>query len=136
MGEFFTVGVFFPLLCLCFWRIFHHAVSPYPMLANIVIVLMFHHIVGGRVQRFIAEALPLELYHTPKWFLCMLRCGSRGMGTSHLIAEKQLKAAAERRASKLRATIMERNNDAAPSETASSVESGARRHLQMVAMDG
>ena len=102
----FFMFVFFPLVGLCFWQFFTDSTSPYPMLANVLAVFIFHHSVGGRMQQFFCEAIPLEVYHLPQWFLHILRAGSRGMGTTHLIAEAPLRAAAERRAAKLRAQMM------------------------------
>ena len=141
--AFFFVGVFFPLLGLCFWRFFHDAASPYPMLANVLIVGAFHHAVGGRTQRFLAEAIALEVYHGPRWLLSMLRSASRFRGTTPLIAEKPLKAAAERRAAKLRAQMMVLDTAAAAAgatspgtaraAAAASPEPRARRHLRVVA---
>ena len=128
------------LVVLCIWKFFHLAASPYPMLVNVLVVLAFHKVVGGRTQRFFAGAVPLELYHTPKWFLKWLRSASRGMGTTHLIEEKALKAAAEQRAARLRAQIMVLDNNAggsgqAPtSPAAASAEAHTRRHLRVVAM--
>lgn len=102
MTLFLMLGSIFPLTALCFWRFYTAAESPYPMLANVVVVMLLHHLLGGATQRFLVTSLPLELYHTPKWFLCMLRGASLGMGTTHLLAPAALKAAAERRAAHLR----------------------------------
>ena len=145
--AFFVLGVFFPLLVLCFWQFFTDAASPYPMLANVVVTLLFHHIVGARTQRFLAEAMALELYHGPTWLLRLLRAASHGMGTTHLIAERPLKAAAELRAAKLRAEMMvlDANGNAlagtrsrtspTPAAAPGSPEARARRHLRIVAME-
>ena len=75
------------------------------MLANGVFVALFHKSIGGMVQAFLAEALALELYHSPKWLLSLIRANAPYMGTAHLVAEAPLKAAAERRAAKLRAQM-------------------------------
>ena len=147
----FNVGVFFPLVALCFWQLFTDATSPYLMLANVLVVFLFHNVVGGRVQRFFAEALPLELYHFPKGALAFLRSQAGHMGTAHLLSEKALKAAAERRAAKLRAQMTlddsehDRHGGAAcfaesdagrPRGTAAAeMESRTRRHLRVVAVN-
>ena len=103
--AFFIIGVFFPILVLCFWRFFTDTRSPYPMLALVVIYKGLDNVVGGACIRFLFEALALEVYHTPKWFLRMCQSNAYFMGTSHLFEEKRLKEAAERRAAKLRARM-------------------------------
>jgi hypothetical protein len=129
----FFMGVFFPLITLCFWQFFTDAVSPYPMLANILVVMIFHQSIGGRLQRFFGEAIALEVYHTPDWFLRMLRSASRGMGTYHLLAPEALKAAAEKRAAKLRAqmllldTISDDGAGGSPANVGAAIENRARR---------
>ena len=40
--------VFQPLIVLCFWQLLTDATSPYPMLANIIVLFLFHNVVGGR----------------------------------------------------------------------------------------
>jgi hypothetical protein len=135
--AFFFMGVFFPLLILCFWQFFHNSTSPYPMLVNFFIVLIFHSMVGGRTQRFLAGCLALELYHGPKWFMNMLRSASRGMGTTLLLEEKALKAAAERRAAKLREQICMQviePDTGASARAGASTEARTRRYLRAVAM--
>ena len=111
----FIVGVFFPLLILCFWRFFNDAVSPYPMLACLVLMQLVNIVLGSATQRFFCGPLALEFYHTPKWFLNMCRSHAPIMGTAHLIGERPLRAAAERRAAKLREQMMDQANDLAPS---------------------
>lgn len=140
----FFVGVFFPLATLAFWQFFIDATSPYPMLANILVVFLFHNSIGGRTQRFYAAAIPLEIYHTPRWFLRLLRSNAGHMGTAHLMSETALKAAAERRAAKLRAQMMlhdgkgagvESESDTGHLGTAVAIEARTRRHLRVVAVN-
>ena len=142
--TFFFMGVFFPILGLCLWTFFHKATSPYLMLGNVLIVMGFHRAVGGRTQRFLAGPLALELFHTPQWFHSMLRGGSHGMGTTHLLTEKALKAAAEQRAAKLRAQMAvdasatdatSAGNSTSPTKAATSAEARTRRHLRVIAME-
>ena len=102
------------------------------MLANIIVVMLLHNSLGGRTQRFFGEAIALEVYHAPKWFLSLIRSASRGMGTTHLVSAKPLKAAAERRAAKLRAQMMDGDADG-PTAAASEAAAQARRHLRNVA---
>lgn len=123
--SFFIIGVFFPILVLCFWRFFTDTRSPYPMLALIVIYKGLDNVVGGACIRFLFEALALEVYHTPKWFLSMCQSNAYFMGTSHLFEEKRLKEAAERRAAKLRARMM----GGLEGESASSTLAGARKRV-------
>lgn len=123
--AFFIIGVFFPILVLCFWRFFTDTRSPYPMLAVIVIYKALDNVVGGACQRFLFEALALEMYHTPKWFLSLCQSNAYFMGTSHLFEEKRLKVAAERRAAKLRA----RMTGGLEGESASSTLAGARQRV-------
>lgn len=135
--TFFFMGVFFPLIILCFWQFFHNSASPYPMLVSFFIVLIFHNVVGGRVQQFLAGSLALELYHVPKWFMNTLRSGSRGMGTTLLLEEKALKAAAQRRAAKLREQICMKviePDTGASARAGASTEARTRRYLRAVAM--
>eukprot|EP00931_Biecheleriopsis_adriatica_P102128 TRINITY_DN77152_c0_g1_i1.p1 TRINITY_DN77152_c0_g1~~TRINITY_DN77152_c0_g1_i1.p1 ORF type:complete len:394 (+),score=56.15 TRINITY_DN77152_c0_g1_i1:31-1182(+) len=139
----FNFGVFFPLLALSFWQFFTDGTSPYLMLVNIVVICIFHNVVGGRTQKFFAEAIPLEVYHFPNWFLRVLRSNAKHMGTAHLLTEAGLKAAAERRACKLRAQMMlvdtdnDRPHDAAnesdTSKAASEMEGRTQQHLLRVA---
>merc|ERR1712087_70833 len=136
----FFMAIFFPLIVLCFWQFFTVATSPYPMLVNVFVVVLFHHSVGSRVQRFLAEALALELYHAPAWFLKLLRSASRGMGTTHLLEEKSLKAAALDRAERLRAQVMGQGGDgnvgaSSPSAGAAAVAAHTRKCFRVIAMD-
>ena len=102
----FFIGVFFPLVALCLWRFFADSQSPYPLLVLVGLFGLLHHYIGGATQRFFGEAYALEFYHSPAWLLSMCRNASHGMGTSHLLAEKPLRVAAERRAAHLRAQMM------------------------------
>ena len=92
------------------------------------------------MQRFFGEAIALEVYHAPQWFLRVIRVASRGMGTHHLMAEAPLQAAAEKRAAKLREQMLLVDADAGDgtisgkaSPATSSIEDRARRHLRIVA---
>lgn len=132
--AYFFMGVFFPLIALCFWQSFTDATSPYPMLANLVVVMMFHNSIGGRMQRFFGEAIALEVYHTPKWFLSgVLRPASRGMGTHHLLAPEPLKAAAEKRAAKLRAQMLLLDEGGGKPSSAAAMEAQTRRKVRVIA---
>ena len=127
----FILGVFFPLLVICFWVFFTDATSPYPMLACLFMVLVLNNTVGAVTQKFFAEAIALEFYHMPKWFLGMCRQASTFMGTSQLIGETQLRAAAERRAQKLRAQ-MSNAGGSSSAGTAGVAASAAKRHVHVV----
>ena len=110
LGVIFAIFVlvdFLPLLGLCFWRFFTDATSPYPMLGCILGYNIINVALGSACQRFFCGPLALEFYHTPKWFIGLCRSHAPLMGTTHLIAEKPLKAAAERRAAMLRERMME-----------------------------
>lgn len=134
---FFFIGFIFPLIALTFWQFFHNATSPYLMFINILVFLLFHKVVGGGCQRFIAGCLALELYHAPRWFLRLLRSAAHGMGTTHLLTDQALKAAAERRAAKLRAQmdVDSGASTSTPSSPAASAEARTRRHLRVIAME-
>ena len=103
----FVLVDFVPLLGLCFWRFFTDATSPYPMLGCILVYNMINVAMGTACQRFFCGPLALEFYHTPKWFIGLCRAHAPLMGTTHLIAEKPLRAAAERRAAMLRERLMD-----------------------------
>ena len=74
------------------------------MLANVLAVFIFHHSVGVGCSNFSgnpARGLPLAAMVPPHPQGRFSR-----YGTTHLIAEAPLRAAAERRAAKLRAQMM------------------------------
>ena len=77
------------------------------MLGCILVYNMINVAMGTACQRFFCGPLALEFYHTPKWFIGLCRSHAPLMGTTHLIAEKPLKAAAERRAAMLRERLMD-----------------------------
>ena len=131
------IQIFFPVVALCFWQFFTDATSPYLMLINLLVVNQFHSSIGGRIQKFYGEAISLEFYHCPRWFLRLIRVTSRGMGTYQYVAEAPLRAAAERRAAHLREQMMIADADATSGRGGggggNAAESRTRRHLRFVA---
>ena len=49
------------------------------MLANLVVVMIFHHVIGGRMQRFFGEAIARALPLAE--MVLVVRSAARGMGT-------------------------------------------------------
>ena len=110
------VGVFLPLLGLSFWHFFTVSASPYPCLACLVMVLLCNLALGDAVNRFFAEPLALEFYHTPRWFKEL--CRQSFPYLRHLLNEKAIRAAAERRAAQLHVQMRSLTADAGANGTA------------------
>jgi len=103
---FFIHGVLWPLIILVCWRAFTDAASPYPLMVALVLVNLVYMFVHGLILDFWIEHMPLEIYHLPKWILKDLRISYYpNFPMKHKLEEAALRAAAERRASKLRAQM-------------------------------
>ena len=99
---FFALVGFIPLCVLVFWRLFNLARSPYMVIGAIGVTQILQLVTNHFSLKFMVQALPLEIYHTPRWFReqCKNVMGPllRGM-----LSDDALRPAAERRAAELRA---------------------------------
>ena len=66
-------GCILPLFALLWWQLFTAAVSPYPLLAAIVLGLVFNVAIFHLHWYSHTIGLALELYHLPHWFRNMAR---------------------------------------------------------------
>jgi len=57
------------LTILICWALFTNASSPYMMLVALLLYLLSSAYLMTTVSRFFLRALPLELYHIPRWTL-------------------------------------------------------------------
>ena len=97
---------FFCTMILAFWHFFTIASSPYLMIGAFVIWQIIGQIVSNCFFfPFMADAIPLEVYHWPVWYRKMLISQLHSKSLKAKYADEALKEAAERRAAELRARM-------------------------------
>ena len=99
----FLVGM--PTILLVCWQTFTIGASPYPLIGTLVLNTVIQNGTGNFFWRLALESLSLEVYHMPRWFLGIGK--QQAPWLRHLMDEKALKAAAERRAAKLRSRVID-----------------------------
>ena len=93
-------GVCIPLLVIIFWKTFDDASSPYPALAALFFCLLFFFAGVDKMWQYNLRAVPLEIYHKPRFELFLLRLLQPWLAS--LFSEKHLLPAARKRAAELR----------------------------------
>lgn len=97
----FMFCVITPAMCLFVWGLFTDAASPYPMIAGLVLMLLAQTYLGSVMFKFIFKDFALEIYHSPRWAMWMYKVSYPEH--KNLLVDATLRAAAEKRADKLRA---------------------------------
>ena len=99
----FLFGGVFELLILVFWQLFTEATCPYPLIGVVLLVSLMWTFVQYALIKFQLDAVPLEMYHMPRWMQTMFKQQPGAIPLRARFRDEALKPAAERRAAELRA---------------------------------
>ena len=102
----FIYGAFVPSCFLVFFYGFTDAARPYAVIGSVIgFFLFFFVFLRAPMLKFFAEAMALEMYHTPRRFKNFLKLVFGGPCSKHLLGDKLLRSKAEIRASKHRVQL-------------------------------
>ena len=97
----FILGGMAPLFILVVWQLLTVAGSPVPFIGALILCQLLIIPLGHFQFKYVLDALPLEVYHAPRWSRKMFALMVPQLGSR--FSDVALKPAAERRAAELRA---------------------------------
>ena len=99
----FMMGTLLPIFILLFWQLFTAAASPYPLLGALTAFWLLATFLDTLFFGFMIDAMPLEVYHTPRWFRLLVSPFLPHRAKE--LRDKQLEPRAKMRAAELRKRV-------------------------------